>query len=326
MPATLEFGEVLRKCATDEAYRETCRLATGGREFDPSSLERLWRELRTNRNTYLLRSDLGRIFEEGKTVYGHYWRLSGLKEWGDTDISLHESHCGVPGWKEGIVQQLLSRLFRMEIVSVILSRVYPEDFAVYSPPIMTILQLKPLPPIQHYLDYCAELREWGHYFLGSEHVSTADRALWVFYQQAYSPNSDVKTQLLYRNAYNDDYWIRQRHASATLGPYFSKYPPLKQAKFLLEIDLYLAATIAGCEFEARIRDLIPATMRSRLAGDLYSMVEYVVRHSGSTSKRERFHELRKWRNLAVHREPGLTPQLVREMIGQIELIPKRNSA
>ena len=105
MPASVEFEEILRrKCATEEAYREACERATDCGGFDPDpALEFLWSELRTDRNRYLLRSDLDRIFKEGKTVYGYYWRLSKLKAWEDTAISLHESQRQNSGWKESIV-------------------------------------------------------------------------------------------------------------------------------------------------------------------------------------------------------------------------------
>lgn len=90
MPASIEFRDVLRECATKKAYRETCVVATGGSELDPDVLEPLWRELRTDRGRYLLRGDLDRIFEEGKTVYGYYWRLS----------KLHESQRRNSGWND----------------------------------------------------------------------------------------------------------------------------------------------------------------------------------------------------------------------------------
>lgn len=323
MPASIEFKDVLRECATEAAYREACVGATSGSEFDPDALEPLWNELRTNQDRYLLRGDLDRIFEEGKTVYGYYWRLSKLKAWEDTAISLHESQRQNSGWKESIVQKLRAHLRRMEIVSVLLSCVYPKDFAVYSPPIMTILQVPPCPPIQHYLRYCEELREWGRHFLGAESVSKADRALWVFYQRTYGPASEVKTRLTYRNAYDDDYWIRQRHAKTMLESCFSGRPALKQAEFLLDIDRYLAATIAGCEFEARLRDLVPEARKRRLPHEgLWSVVEYLAVH-GYAHKKSLFHEIRELRNMAIHRTPGLTVEKVRIMIAETDLISQR---
>jgi hypothetical protein len=319
MPASIEFEDVLRECATEEAYPKTCKEATDGCEFDPDALEPLWSELRTNRNRYLLWSDLDRIFEEGKTIYAYYWRLSKLEAWGDTAISLHESRRQESGWKESIVRQLCTHLRRMEIVSVVLSGVYPEDFAVYSPPILTILHVPPCFPIQHYLRYCEELREWGRHFLGEESARKADRALWVFYQRAYA--SDVKTRLIYRKAYDEDYWIRQRHTKTMLAPYFSEYPALKQARFLLDFDRYLAATIAGCEFEARLRDLVPAARKRRHPHeDLWSVIEYLAANCGYGHKKSRFHEIRELRNMAIHRTPGLTVEKVTMMIAETGLI------
>jgi len=182
----------------------------------------------------------------------------------------------------------------------------------------------PHPPIRHYLEYCKELREWGGHFLDSKHVGTADRALWVFYQKAYAPSSDPKTHLVYRQAYDEDYWIRQRHANMMLTSYFREYPPLKQARFLLEIDLNLAATIAGCEFEARIKDLVPEARRRRLTHPegLWSAIEYLAIHCGYAHKKGRFHEIRELRNMAIHRTPGLTPERVRMKIAETDVLPK----
>jgi hypothetical protein len=322
MPASIEFEDVLRECATEKAYRDACKEATDGSDFNPDALEPLWRELRTNRGRYLLRSDLDRIFEEGKTVYAYYWRWSKLNAWEDTAISLHESQCANSGWKESIVQKLRAHLRRMEIVSVLLSCVYPEDFAVYSPPIMTILHVPPCTPMQHYLRYCEELREWGRHFLGAESVRKADRALWVFYQRAYA--SDVKTRLTYRKAYDEDYWIRQRHAKTMLESYFSGQPALKQARFLLDIDLYLAATIAGCEFEVRLRNLVPPARKRRLPHeDLWSVIEYLAANCGYAHKKNLFHEIRELRNMAIHRVRGLTVEKAGMMIRETNLIPQR---
>jgi hypothetical protein len=322
MQANIDFEAVLSKCSTEAAYRDACKIATHGCEFDPDALEPLCQELRTDRSRYFQPGDLDKIFEQGKTVYGYYWRVPKGELLGGPGISLHESQRAKNGWKENIVEKLFARLFRMEVVSVLLSCVYPKDFGVYSPPIIAILQVPPYPPLQHYLKYCEELQEWGRHFLDSENASTADRALWVFYQLAYSPASGLKNRLVYRKAYEEDYWIRQRHAKNTLASYFSEYPPLRQAQFLLEIDLYLAATIAGCEFEARMKDLVPETRRRRLE-DLRSVIEYLADNCGYAHKRRRLHEIRDLRNMAIHRIAGLTPQKVKMMIAETASIPQR---
>lgn len=131
--------------------------------------------------------------------------------------------------------------------------------------------------------------------------------------------------MIYRKAYDDDYWIRQRHAKTMLASYFSKYSPLKQAQFLVDIDRYLAATIAGCDFEARLRDLVPEARKRRLTQpeDLESVIEYLAANCGYAHKKGRFHEIRKLRNMAIHRTPGLTVENVRMMIAETDLIPQR---
>ncbi len=326
----IDFETVLRKCSTERAYLEACKGATHGTVFDLHLLEPLFQELRTKEGRCLQLDDLDRIFEEGKTIYAHYWRWPKEKTRMDAQVSLNETQRGTSGWKESVVRNLFACLSRMEVASVVLSCVYPEDFAVYSPPIMTILQVPPCPPIQHYLNYCEELREWGRHFLDSENVRTADRAIWVFYQRAYAYGTDErikKIHLTYRKAYQEDFWIRQRHARMTLSSYFSEYPPLEQARFLVEVDLDLAATIVGCEFEARLKDLVPEARRRRLPYEgLGSVIEYVAANCGYAHKKSGFDEIRGLRNKAIHRLPGLTPEKVKMMIAETRLIPVKRAS
>ena len=92
---------------------------------------------------------------------------------------------------------------------------------------------------------------------------------------------------------------------------------------MLDIDRYLAATIAGCEFEARLRDLVPEARKRRLPHEgLWGVVEYLAVH-GYAHKKSLFHEIRELRNMAIHRVPGLTAEKVRMMIAETNLIPQR---
>lgn len=106
-----------------------------------------------------------------------------------------------------------------------------------------------------------------------------------------------------------------------LASYFSEYPALKQARFLVDIDLYLAATIAGCEFEARLRNLVPKARQRRLPHeDLVSVIEYLAANCGYAHKKSLFHEIRELRNKAIHRTPGLTGEKVRMMLAETDLL------
>jgi hypothetical protein len=147
MPTSTDFETVLRSAPRLRLTIETCTAATQGREFNPDSLEPLWRELRTNKNRYLQPSDLYRVFEEGKTIYGHYWRLSKVTHWG-----IRRSRCMNRSGRIAAGRRKLSNSSLAVLQDwKLLSSVYPEDLAVYSPPIMSILHVPSYWPVQHYV-------------------------------------------------------------------------------------------------------------------------------------------------------------------------------
>ena len=156
------------------------------------------------------------------------------------------------------------------------------------------------------------------------------------------PDSKLKDQ--YRHAFGTEEWIRERHASNMLRPYFSHYQPLRQARFLLGIDVYLAATVAGCEFESRLKQLVDpdethrtreirrfqdqvlkADPQSAKWGYLWSIIEYLAAKKGFAAQKEQLHEVRASRNKAIHREPGLTHEEAEKMILQTEALPKHKA-
>lgn len=230
------------------------------------------------------------------------------------------------------------------MASVVLSCVYPENFGVFSPPTLLLLQIPLKPPIEHYLDYCDELAVWGSHFLGTDVVQVEDRALWVFYQDAYGQDKTRKAAD-YQKAFESDSWVRQRHALNTLKPYFRGLEALAQAQFLIGIDNNLAATIAGCEFEARIKEAIhqdsgirdkeirkfrqslPLKPNGHEWGHLESMIEYVVKHSFRTcgSYSSQFQHVRELRNVAIHDQRLLDNDEVELMIEMAAKLPGRRS-
>ena len=345
MPAN-DFQFVLKECSGDQAYHDTCVRITSGKAYHRHALDDLWQELRLKEDRYLEKDDLERIFSAENTHYGYYWKVPYRANWEGIKISLHESHRGtttfsIGQWKHNIAQKVYTKLQSMEVSSVVLSCVYPDDFAVYSPPTLTILQVPPAPPLDHFRRYCDELREWGKHFLGNEGVAFTDRALWVFFESTYGHRTNTKVNTRYRHAFEEDEWIRERHASNMLKPYFPRYQPLKQARFLLDIDVYLAATVAGCEFESRLKQLVNSDELQRTReirrfqdqvlktnfesakwGYLYSIIEYLAAKKGYAAQKDQLHEARLLRNKAIHREAGLGKTEAETLIAAAGLLPK----
>ena len=127
-----------------------------------------------------------------------------------------------------------------------------------------------------------------------------------------------------------------------LKPYFPKWAPLEQARFLIGIDGNLAAKIAGCEFEVRIKELIdhdrsardkkiwqfrqtlaPKT-KGKTWGHLEAMIEYVIRHNlkGYGAYRDKFERVRELRNDAIHEDRLLGTEEIELMIDMAAKLPE----
>ena len=179
----------------------------------------------------------------------------------------------------------------------------------------------------------------GRQFLGNDSAALADRALWAFYQAAYGHKKTAKAEV-YRAAFDSDKWVRQRHALSVLKPHFPKWAPLEQATFLIDIDGNLAAMIAGCEFEVRIKELVDHEKPSRDKkigqfkqtskpgghewGHLEAMIEYVVqRNKGAYGAYgEQFQRVRDFRNQAIHDERLLQKHEIELMIEMTAKLPE----
>jgi hypothetical protein len=338
--------KVLTVCASDRAYRDTCVRIVGDDSYGhPDDLSDLWAKLRTEPDRYLTKDDLHLVFSR-KTHYGFYWTVPEPVLADGQRISLNvvklkdnvEEQC----WK--LVEEVFYMLKSMEVTSVILGCVHPDHFGVYSHPILMLLQLPMKTPVNHYVQYCHELRAWGSWFLPGRSVLDTDRALWVFYQDAYGHKPDSDKTKTYRELFERNDWIRERHAENVLRPYFSSYGPLQQARFLLKIDANLSARIVGCEFEARIKELVDPNERQRerkirdfidthptlkKEERLRAMVEYVVEHKFCNVPHDDLREVRKCRNDAIHmlrdfNEGRWGKSAVEKMIRVTDALPKQS--
>ncbi len=340
----MDLASALRECSTLEAYRDTCRRIEESDSYSPEALNDLCRDLRTSEGRCLRTADVVSMFSD-KTHYGYYWKAPVGVDVDASHISLWEGERGITQedvmqWKHRLVQTVFGKLKGMEVTSVVLSCVHPKDFGVFSPPTLMLMQLPPLSPVQHYLKYCDELAAWGQHFLGTDTVQVADRALWVFYEAGYGHKKTAKAES-YKAAFNNDKWVRQRHTVTVLKPHFPAWSPLEQAHFLMGIDGNLAAKIAGCEFEVRIKGLIdhdkdkrnrkvrefkqklPPKPDGHEWGHLETMIEYVVKHNtnGYGGYRDRLQRIRELRNDAIHDDRSLEAAEIELMIDMTAKLP-----
>ena len=190
------------------SYDELCRKRFG-RVYDLESTVRRFSALRSPGRP-LTASDVVELFDPDRTHFGHFWRPPQDLALNSRGISLARPEQPNKQWREDVVAALFKFLGCVDPVSVVLRCIHPEDFAVYSPPILNLLQLPAEPPVEHYLTYCDELRTWGAHF-GTDGVAKTDQALWVFYETAYGP-ACVKDAGILRRAFENNRWVRERQA------------------------------------------------------------------------------------------------------------------
>ena len=231
-------------------------------------------------------------------------------------------------WRGKIVNQLFRELGSLELTSVLLRCVHPEYFGIYSPPLLCLLQVPIAEPVLHYLAYCDELAAWGQHFLPKKSVGETDRALWVFYERVYGPRVDLVNREDYKRVFEDDPWVRKRHADNSLGRFFQQYSTLDR-RFLIGIDDNLAGKIAGCEFEACLKSFVtdPGDFaawrqnRTDLKGDLVDLIEYAAERRGCGPQKHELHLVRRHRNQAIH-GGGLQKKQVEKMIEVTSHLPQ----
>jgi hypothetical protein len=317
----------LKDYSDPQRYDEVCRKRFG-RTYDrgiPVRKARVLGEL----DRPLKAGDVAALFDPDESHFGHFWKPPRSLETmlGSRRVSLARPPAAGEKWREDVVEAVFECLGSVEAASVIMRLVYPDDFAVYSPPLLCLLQLPAKPPVEHYLSYCDELRVWGIHF-GTGTVAETDHALWVFYEWTYGPaclrmeaenGRDARAR---RHEFESDKWVRERQVINVLRPFFEKWSTLDQAACLADVDANLAGKIAGCEFENRLRRATGLEIE-----DVPSLIQCFCQQVDANPSRQREvkQQLRKaWklRNRTVHSESKLNPADIQLLIETTrELLP-----
>jgi hypothetical protein len=309
-------------------YEEVCR-ARFGRTYDLARIVRQFSGL-CEPGHALTASQVVALFNPEETHFGHFWRPACDLEQtlNPRGISLAKPAGAGKGWREDVVAAVFELLGSVEAVSVLLRCTHPEDFAVYSPPIMNLLQLPAQSPVEHYLAYCDELRVWGAHF-GVSGVARTDQALWVFYEWSYGPvclkvesGGGEKGARARRKQFENDRWVRERQAANVLRPFFYKWATIDQAECLAAIDPNLAGKIAGCEFEKRLRQA--TGLEDEEVPSLIQIFSNAADQDPSRRRKVKGRLRRVWklRHRTVHGQGDLSQDEVEAMIAIIrDLLP-----
>jgi hypothetical protein len=141
------------------------------------------------------------IEESNAWTYPWFWPK--MSEISDLNIS-------VPGdlsneeARHNLISECYKKLKHIEVVSVILRFIYPEEFGIMSPPVISFLRISPLPNnVAYYEMYLEVLKKLkNHYEL--KRIADADMAIW----SASYLCSDPDYSAISEDMRNDEYYQR----------------------------------------------------------------------------------------------------------------------
>jgi len=232
-----------------DRFPEVCKKKFG-RTYSFHSLEKKFDQLRSGKR-WLVAKDVLNIFDTAQTAFARYWPRPMERE---LDQALKKAHLmlgPLPPDAHGLVQRLLGVFQNIGIVSLVLRFVHPDRFAVFSTPIMNLLQVYRPRTVDVYLAYCDELRVWKEHFKLPS-VASTETALWTYHELTIEETA-ASDAVSVRTAFDADIWIQRRRVAQVLRPFLDKYGPLELSRILVYEDPSLAGMIAGEEYERLLR-------------------------------------------------------------------------
>lgn len=223
------------------------------------------------------------------------------------------------------VRVLYDRLKHIEVVSVVLRFLHPEEFGIISPPVVSLLGLVPADDhVDTYLRYTAVLRGLADHYKVLLRVADVDMALWSAALLSLEPEFAGPTTEMNADAHFQE--IRLRNVAAGFGRHsrWSDAERIVLARVLAEHDHLTAALLAarvleGLLYEISGRSGIRALPRKgqseagSLARGLDGRPE-VLRLGVEAGTLPR---LWNWRNEAIHGEPGITRTHARSLVQEV---------
>jgi hypothetical protein len=304
-----------------EKYPEICKRKFG-RSYDFAALEKRFGPLREGQR-WLAARDVSHIFHSENTPFGRYWPQPNKKDL-DKVLSAKRIGLGLNSQDRGdLVRSLLSIFHNVGVVSIILRFAHPEQFGVFSTPVLYLVQINRAATVDLYLAYCEELAAWAKRF-GIPTVAETEMAIWSFAETIKDADTRKESAAAARS-FENDVWIQRRRAAHIVGPFLRHYGRLQLARILLDEDHRLAGKIAADEYE-RLLGVASMRFRGRPLPAKKGAAEHLIDELAIKQKislPEKVELRRVWetRNAAVHPGGSLpTRASVDVMIDLIERI------
>jgi hypothetical protein len=226
-------------------FDEVCQQKFG-RSYDLASLEKYFLDHASGKR-HLTAKDVSKLFNAEITPYGKYWPRPHMKTL-EENLREKRIYLGLSGGDpKALVQNLLSVFHNIGTASLLLRFVHPQQFGIFSTPIIHLLLVTRPATIDLYLAYCKELEKWCEHFKMASAAQT-ETALWAFAEYIKLADKDVGAASAMR-AFDNDMWIQRERAAQVIRPFFRRYGRLQLARILLDEDPILSGKIAAEEYE-----------------------------------------------------------------------------
>ncbi len=292
-------------------------------------LAQVERELLPARTHHQIGSSDVRIIEETPAWNYPQW-------WPKLSSQITESVAIPPNFgdakaKKLAVQRLHDALKHIEVVSVVLRFLCPEDFGILSPPVASLLNLVPLQnkdETDYYLRYLSVLEDLREHYKVFARVADVDMALWSA-AHLFSEHRSIADEM-----YADDYFreVRLRNLLEGFGRRWGRTDRerLVLAKVFLEHDHGLAALIAGRCYESTVRRIAEGLgfgprNRRLLKGEFDRLVRNVSREHEIVELPVTLDEMKRWkqsRDEAVHCTEPVSKRAAEELISGVGRLSK----
>jgi hypothetical protein len=215
------------------------------RTYDLAKPEKLLAVLRERKHLLTVK-DVTRVFDPELTPFANYWPRPQNKVLEEALSRQRIKLAPMPANPTEPIGRLLKVFHNLGTVSLILQFAYPERFAIFSTPVIHLLQVTRPGLIDMYLAYCEELRVWAdHFHLPS--VAATSTALWTYAEIAKAVDDPIATKA--RRGFEEDIWVQRRRAAQVIRPFLRRYGRLPLAHILVEEDAAIAGKIAAEEYE-----------------------------------------------------------------------------
>lgn len=182
-----------------------------------------------------------------------WWRMPPIKERELEDFK--GIFKNLAPFNKDVISKLYDLLKNIELVSVLLRCICPENYGILSPPVEDILNIPGKDSEEKYINYLQDLKRLeGHY--GFSKIAKVDMALWTLAEVINTPK--LRRHYLYSEYYkaykNTVNPVKKIMAKNSLKR-ISEEEPLYKSELFLDSDYEMAGLIACKELDLCIKDL-----------------------------------------------------------------------